>query len=236
MTTVADIAKMIDHSILHPTFTDTDLMKHCAIAEKYHTATVCVKPYHTKMAAELLNGIDVAVCAVIGFPHGNRTIDMKAAEALQVIGDGAEEVDMVITIGKVLQGDWDYVDREIKTIQDTCVKNNAKLKVIFETDYITIDKDKMKLCELCNKHKVAFVKTSTGYGFVKGSDGKYSYEGATEYNLKLMRTYCNPEIQIKAAGGIKNLDQVLKMRELGVTRIGATTTVEILEEAKHRFK
>jgi deoxyribose-phosphate aldolase len=236
MTTANDIAGMIDHSILHPTFTDDDLKNNCEIAVKYHIATVCVKPYHTKMAAEIMNGSGVAVCAVIGFPHGNSVIDIKAAEALRVIKDGASEVDMVLNIGKVLQGDWNYIDSEIKTIQDTCLRNNAIVKVIFETDYLSRDEDKIKLCELCSRHKVAFVKTSTGYGFVKGSDGKYSYEGATEHNVKLMRKYCAPEIQIKAAGGIRNLEQVLKMRELGVTRIGATATAEIVEEAKRRFK
>ena len=236
LTTANDIAGMIDHSILHPTFTDNDLKRNCEIAKKYHTSTVCVKPYHTKMAAEFLNGSGVAVCAVIGFPHGNSTIDIKAAETLQVIKDGAVEVDMVVNIGKVLQGDWNYIDIEIKTIQNICLGNNVIVKVIFETDFITRDEDKIKLCEICSRHKVAFVKTSTGYGFVKGNDGIYSYEGATEYNVKLMRKYCSPEIQIKAAGGIRNLDQVLKMRELGVTRIGATATAEIIEEAKRRFK
>jgi deoxyribose-phosphate aldolase len=230
-----EIARMIDHSILHPTFTDDDLRKNCAIAKKYCVATVCVKPYHVSFAAEFVKGSNVAVCAVIGFPHGNSVIDIKAAEALHVIKDGATEVDMVINIGKVLQGDWSYIDSEIRSIQETCLRNNAKLKVIFETDYITHDEDKIKLCRLCSKHKVAFVKTSTGYGFIKGSDGKYSYEGATEYNIKLMRKYCAPEVQIKAAGGIRNLEQVLKMRELGVTRIGATATANIMEEAKKRF-
>ena len=236
MMNVNDIAKMIDHSILHPTFTDDDLKKNCSIAKKYHTATVCVKPYHVKIAAEKLNGSDVAVCAVVGFPHGNSTIDIKAAETLQIIKDGAAEVDMVINIGKVLQGEWKYIDKEIKTVQNICLSKSAKLKVIFETDYVTNDKDKIKLCEICSKYKVAFVKTSTGYGFVKGSDGRYSYEGATEHNVKLMRKYCAPEVQIKAAGGIRNLEQVLKMRDLGVTRIGATATVDILEEAKRLFK
>ncbi len=212
------------------------MKKNCSIAKKYHTATVCVKPYHVKIAAEKLNGSDVAVCAVVGFPHGNSTIDIKAAETLQIIKDGAAEVDMVINIGKVLQGEWKYIDKEIKTVQNICLSKSAKLKVIFETDYVTNDKDKIKLCEICSKYKVAFVKTSTGYGFVKGSDGRYSYEGATEHNVKLMRKYCAPEVQIKAAGGIRNLEQVLKMRDLGVTRIGATATVDILEEAKRLFK
>jgi deoxyribose-phosphate aldolase len=235
MTRVSDIAKMIDHSILHPIFTDDDLKKNCEIAEKYHVATVCVKPYHTRMAAEILKDSDVAVCAVIGFPHGNSTTEVKIAETLQVIKDGATEVDMVANIGKVLQGDWSYIDNEIKTINDTCLKNKAILKVIFETDFLSRDEDKIKLCEICSNRKVAFVKTSTGYGFVKDDDGKFSYVGATEHDLKLMRKYSAPEVQIKASGGIRNLDQILKVRELGVTRVGATATVAIIEEARKRY-
>jgi deoxyribose-phosphate aldolase len=234
--TVSDIAKMIDHSILHPTFTDDDLKNNCEIAKKYHVATVCVKPYHTRMAADILRDSDVAVCAVIGFPHGNSTINIKAAEALQVIKDGASEVDMVVNIGKVLQADWEYIDNELKTIHDICLKNKTLLKVIFETDYVSRDDDKIKLCDLCSKHKIDFVKTSTGYGFVKDSDGKYSYKGATEYDIKLMRKRCAPGVNIKASGGVRTLDQILKMRELGVTRVGATATVTIMEEAKRRFK
>lgn len=226
---------MIDHSILHPTFTDDDLKKNCEIAGKYHVATVCVKPYHTRMAAEILKDSDVAVCAVIGFPHGNSTTEIKIAETLQVIKDGATEVDMVANIGKVLQGDWSYVDNEIKTINDTCLKNKAILKVIFETDFLSRDEDKIKLCEICSNHKVAFVKTSTGYGFVKNDDGKFSYVGATEHDLKLMRKHSAPGVQIKASGGIRNLDQILKVRELGVTRVGATATVAIIEEARKRY-
>jgi deoxyribose-phosphate aldolase len=187
------------------------------------------------MAAEILKDSDVAVCAVIGFPHGNSTTDIKIAETLQVIKDGATEVDMVANIGKVLQGDWSYIDNEIKTINDTCLKNKAILKVIFETDFLSRDEDKIKLCEICSNRKVAFVKTSTGYGFVKDDDGKFSYVGATEHDLKLMRKYSAPEVQIKASGGIRNLDQILKVRELGVTRVGATATVAIIEEARKRY-
>jgi deoxyribose-phosphate aldolase len=235
MPSISDIAKMIDHSILHPTFTDSDLKKNCDIARKYNVATVCVKPYHTSMAAELVAGSGVAVCSVIGFPHGNSTIDIKVAETFQVIEDGAVEVDMVVNIGKVLQGDWEYIEQEIRTIQASCVNNNAALKVIFETDFVTKDEDKIKLCELCSAQKVAFVKTSTGYGFVKGPAGTYTYEGATECNIRLMRKHCAPEVQIKAAGGVRTLDQLLMLRELGVTRIGATTTADIMEEATKRF-
>ena len=236
MATVNSIAKMIDHSILHPTFTDDDLKNNCEIAKKYHVATVCVKPYHANMAADILKGSDVSVCAVIGFPHGNNTIEIKGLETLQVIKDGASEADMVINIGKVLQADWDYIDEELKSIHDICHKNKALLKVIFETDYLPRDEDKIRLCELCSKYKVEFVKTSTGFGFVKGNDGKYSYTGANEHDILLMRRYCSPEVQIKASGGIRTLDQVLIMRELGAARIGATATVAIMEEARKRFK
>ncbi len=232
MIKIEEIAKMIDHSILHPTFTDRDLIENCRIALKYDVATVCVKPFHVKMASEFVKGSGVGVCAVIGFPHGNNTIKIKVEEALQVIDDGATEVDMVINIGKVLQNDWDYINEELGNINKVCVDNKAILKVIFENDFITSDDDKIKLCELCNENNVAFVKTSTGYGFVKGEDGNYNYKGATEHDLILMRKYCKPLVQIKAAGGIRNLSQLLRVRELGVTRVGATATETIIEEAK----
>ncbi|MBN2350519.1 MAG: deoxyribose-phosphate aldolase [Bacteroidales bacterium] len=235
MTTVKELAKMIDHSILHPTFTDADLEKNCTVAKKYRVATVCVKPYHVKKAAALLNHSDVDICAVIGFPHGNSAIEIKKAETLQVIRDGATEVDMVVNIGKVLQHDWDYIDKELKEINETCIQHQAILKVIFETDFVTNENDKIKLCQLCSTHKVAFVKTSTGYGFVKGTDGTYNYTGATVENIKLMRKHCIPEVQVKAAGGIRNLDQILQVKEAGATRVGATATEAILEEAKKRF-
>lgn len=235
MITANEIAKMIDHSILHPTFTDEDLVKHCKIAVKYNVATVCVKPYHVRKAYEIIEKSDVAVCAVIGFPHGNSTIDIKKAETLQVIADGAKEVDMVVNAGKVLQNDWDYIDEELKTINDACTRNGAILKVIFETDFVTEDADKIRLCEICNKYNIAFVKTSTGYGFVKGEDGRYSYSGATEHDLKLMRQHCNPGVQVKAAGGVRNLEQLLKVREWGATRIGATATEEIIDAAIREF-
>ncbi len=235
MKKVRDIAKMIDHSVLHPTYTDNDLVNNCAIAKKYDVATVCVKPYHTSMAYEILKDCDVAVCAVTGFPHGNSTIDSKIAETFEVINNGATEVDMVVNIGKVQQGDWSYIDKEIELVNKVCLEKGAILKVIFETDFLPEDRDKIKLCEICNKHNTAFVKTSTGYGFVKGDDGKYFYKGATEHDVSLMRKHCNPGTQVKASGGIRTLNHVLKFCELGVTRIGATATKEILEEAERRF-
>jgi deoxyribose-phosphate aldolase len=230
-----DIAKMIDHSILHPTMTDDDLRKHCEIASRYKVATVCVKPYHVKLASKFLKGSGVNICVVIGFPHGNSSTDVKVIETRHVCADGAKEVDMVVNIGKVLQGDWDYVKEEINAIHNACIENQAILKVIFENDYVTKDADKIKLCQICNEINVEFVKTSTGYGFVKGSDGNYFYNGATESDLKLMRKYCKPSIQIKAAGGVRTLDQLLKVRDLGVTRVGASATEEIMKETILKF-
>ena len=226
---------MIDHSILHPTLTDDDLRKHCKIAVKYEVATVCVKPYHVAQAVNLIKGSNVGVCAVVGFPHGNSTMEVKVYETLQVCKDGAREVDIVVNIGKVLQGDWEYVSAEIKSIHDACLRNSAILKVIFETDFVTKDKDKIKLCQICSEHKVEFVKTSTGYGFVKSNDGKYFYLGATEHDLILMRQYCSPSVKIKAAGGVRTLDQLLKARECGADRVGASATEEIMKEAIRRF-
>ncbi len=233
MTTLHDLAKMIDHSLLHPTMTDAEILKGCEVARKYDVATVCVKPYAVKMAKEALEGSSVGVCAVIGFPHGNSTTQIKVAETEQAIHDGATEIDMVINIGKALGGDWDFVRADIEAVNRTCVENGAILKVIFETDYLK-DEHIIKLCQICSELKVAFVKTSTGYGFVKQPSGDYNYQGATEHNLKLMRQHSAPEVQLKAAGGVRNLDQLLKVRELGCTRSGATATEAMLEEAKAR--
>lgn len=235
MDKITELAKMIDHSLLHPTMTDEDLKQGCALAKAYNVATVCIKPYAIKEALEWLKGSDVKVCAVIGFPHGNSTIDVKVYETEQACKDGAHEIDMVVNIGKVLGEDWDYVEKEIESIVAVTKKYNAALKVIFENDFLQSDHLKIKLCEMCSKHHVEFVKTSTGYGFIKGSDGKYSYEGATEHDLILMRKYSSPEVQIKAAGGVRTLDDLLKVKALGVTRIGATATAVILEDAKKRF-
>ena len=226
---------MIDHSLLHPTMTDEDLRTGCELAKAYNVATVCVKPYTVKEAAGLLKGSDVLVCAVIGFPHGNSAITVKVFETETACNDGAMEIDMVVNIGKVLGNDWDYVKKEIASVVAVTKKHHAALKVIFENDFLTEDAHKIKLCEICSSLNVEFVKTSTGYGFVKGADGKYSYKGATEHDLILMRNHTAPQVQIKAAGGVRSLDDLLKVKALGVTRIGATATAAILEEAKKRF-
>jgi len=228
-----DLAKMIDHSLLHPTMTDDDVRKGCELARKYDVATACVKPYSIALAKEILAGSDVGVCPVIGFPHGNSSTAIKVKEAEAAAKEGGTEIDMVINIGKALGGDWAYVKSEIAAINDAVVAHGAILKVIFENDYLQ-EPTIIKLCEICSEIGVAFVKTSTGYGFVKQPDGMYSYKGATLAHLRLMRQHSAPGVQIKAAGGVRTLDDLLLVRSLGVTRIGATATQAILEEATKR--
>lgn len=235
MNKVKELAKMIDHSILHPTMTDEDLRKECEVAKKYETASVCVKPYNVPLAAELLRGSEVLVGCVIGFPHGNSAIRVKVFETEQAIKDGAIEIDMVVNVAKVLQEDWEYVTRELKEVVNVIKKNNAVLKVIFENDFIPADKYIIKLCEICSELNVDYVKTSSGFGFVKGDDGKYSYEGATIHDLELMRKNSAAHVKVKAAGGIRTLDQFLAAKEAGADRIGATATIAILSEAQERF-
>ena len=137
MKIVKQLAKMIDHSILNPVHTDEDLAKQCEIALRYDVASVCVKPYAVKSAASIIKGSDVKVGCVIGFPHGNSSTAVKVFEAERACIDGASEIDMVINIGKALGGDWNYVEEEIKAVTDICHKNNAIVKVIFETDFVT---------------------------------------------------------------------------------------------------
>ena len=231
--TLKSLAKMIDHSLLHPTLTDEAILAGCELAKHYDVATACVKPYATPLAHKILEGSAVGVCAVVAFPHGNSTTSIKVKEAEQAVLEGAVEIDMVVNVGKVLGGDWDYVSEEIKAVNDTVISHQGILKVIFENDYLQ-DSHIIKLCEICAAHAVAFVKTSTGYGFVKQPNGMYTYQGATDHHLKLMRAHCPENIKLKAAGGVRTLDDLLRVRELGVTRIGATATEAILEEAKRR--
>ena len=227
------LAKMIDHSLLHPTMTDQAIASGCELARQYDVATACVKPYAIRLAKSILDGSGVGVCAVIAFPHGNSTTAIKLQEAREAVALGAAEIDMVVNIGKVLGGDWDYVSDEIKAVNTAVVGACAILKVIFENDYLQ-DQHIIKLCEICSQHAVAFVKTSTGYGFVKQPNGFYAYAGATDHALRLMRLHAAPTVQIKAAGGVRTLDDLLRVHALGVTRIGATATREILAEAKAR--
>jgi len=235
MSKTRDFAKMIDHSILHPAMTDKDLERECNVAIKYDVASVCVKPYAVPRAVELLKGSDVLVGCVIGFPAGNSATEVKVFETLKACKDGAAEIDMVINIGKALGGEWDYVENEIDAVTRICHQYNAIVKVIFETDYINRSEDIVRLCQICTKVKADYVKTSTGFGFVKGDDGKYSYEGATISNLKLMKQSVGAGVKVKAAGGVRTLDQLIAVQEAGCSRCGATATIVILEDAIKRF-
>ena len=227
------IARMIDHSLLHPTMTDEDLRQGVQQAIRYGTASVCIKPYAVRACAEWLKGTNVLVCTVIGFPHGSHTTQIKVAETRLACEQGCQEIDMVVNIGKVLGGDWAYVEDEIRQVNAECLRHGAILKVIFENDYLQ-DEHKIRLCGICSDIPVAFVKTSTGYGFVKGADGSFSTKGATPADVALMLKHVKPGVQVKAAGGVRSLDDLMRMKELGVTRIGATATAAIIEEAKKR--
>ena len=239
--TYEELAKMIDHSLLHPTMTDRELENGCQLAAKYGVASVCIKPYAVKRAAELLAGSGVFVGAVIGFPHGNSCTESKRYETELACRDGAVEIDMVINHGKALGGDWEYVERDVKAVCDEAHARGAKVKVIFENDYLTSggaglssDDFKKKLCEICERAGADWVKTSTGYGFVKQPDGSYNYKGATEHDLALMRANVSAKVQVKAAGGVRDLDGLIKVRDLGATRCGATATAAMLDEYRRR--
>jgi deoxyribose-phosphate aldolase len=239
--TYEQLAKMIDHSLLHPTMTDQELEDGCKLAAKYGVASVCIKPYAVKRAVELLSGTGVLTGCVIGFPHGNSATESKRYETELACKDGAVEIDMVINIGKAMSGDWEYVERDIKAVCDEAHSHGAKVKVIFENDYLSQggaslggDDFKRKLCQISERAGADWVKTSTGYGFVKGSDGKYSYRGATVEDLKLMRAACSPKVQVKAAGGVRDLDGLILVRDLGASRCGATATAAMLDEFRRR--
>ena len=239
--TYDELARMIDHSLLHPTMTDAELDDGCKLAAKYGTASVCIKPYAVKRAAELLRGTGVLVGAVIGFPHGNSATESKRYETELACRDGTVEIDMVINLGKALGGDWDYVERDIRAVCDEAHAHGAKVKVIFENDYLTKggagltgDDFKTKLCQLSERAGADWVKTSSGYGFVKQPDGSYNYKGATEHDLTLMRASVSARVQVKAAGGVRDLDGLIKVRDLGGTRCGATATAAMMDEYRRR--
>ncbi|MBC3785614.1 deoxyribose-phosphate aldolase [Spirosoma utsteinense] len=234
-TLIHSIARMIDHALLHPTLTDAELRAGCALALRYEVASVCVKPYAIPLAADLLAGSDVRVGTVIGFPHGSNATIIKVAETVQACRDGAVEIDMVVNVGKVLSEDWTYVEAEIRTIHETCRANGAILKVIFENDFLTNNQSKIGLCTICSAVGVEFVKTSTGFGFVKDADGTYNTVGATLADLQLMLDHVSPAVGVKASGGIRTLNDLLTVREMGVTRVGTSSTAAILDEAHRQF-
>lgn len=219
--TYKDLAKMIDHSLLQQVLTDTELEAGCRLALEYDVASVCIKPYYVRRAAALLKGSSVAVGTTIGFPHGGHLTEIKVAEAQAALRDGAVELDMVVNIGKVLSKDWTFVRQDIQAVVEAAHRQNALVKVIFENCFLA-DEHKEKLCEICGEVKADYVKTSTGYGST----------GATDEDLKLMRRCSPAHVQVKAAGGVRSYERLVAVRALGVTRVGATATKAILDEAR----
>lgn len=221
--TYEQLAKVIDHSLLRPELTEDDVIAGCELAHRYHTATVCVKPCHVTLAAEILENSDVVVSTVIGFPHGSNLTAVKVAEAKLALESGAKELDMVLNIGQLRSGKHDYVRTDIKAVCDEAHAQGAKVKVILENAYLT-DEEKVIACKLCEEAGADWVKTSTG--FAPG--------GATLEDLRLMRRTVSDKVQVKAAGGVRTLDAILEVIDVGCTRCGATATAVILDEFERR--
>ena len=222
--TFAELAKMFDHSLLQPVFTDADLEKGCLLAREYDVASVCIKPYAVRLAAKLLAGSTVQASTVIGFPHGGHVTKVKVAESEIALADGATELDMVVNVGKVLSGEWNYVADDIAAVVRAAHAANAKVKVIFENAYLK-DEHKKELCKICGDVRADWVKTSTGY----------AETGATVEDLKLMRAHSPAWVQVKAAGGVRTYEKLVEVRGIGVTRVGATATKAILDDARAKM-
>jgi deoxyribose-phosphate aldolase len=222
--TLAELARMFDHSILQPVFTEKEMVEGCLLAREYNVASVCIKPYGVKLAAKLLAGSTVQASTVIGFPHGGHLTDVKVYESEKAMDDGATELDMVVNIGQVLSGEWNYVAHDIEAVVTAAHRRGAKVKVIFENAFLK-DEHKIELCKICGDVRADWVKTSTGY----------AESGATIEDLTLMRKHSPSYVQVKAAGGVRTYEKLLEVRAIGVTRVGATATKAILEDAKAKM-
>ena len=221
--TERDIAKTIDHSLLRPELDDRFVEDGCRLAAEYDVASVCVRPADVRRAKAILDGTNVAIGTVIGFPHGNHLTATKVFEARQALADGATELDMVIQVGALKSGRDAEVQSDIAAIVQVAHAAGAIVKVIFENAYLT-DDEKVRACRLSEAAGADFVKTSTG--FAPG--------GATHDDLRLMRANSSPHIQVKAAGGVRTLDALLEVMALGTTRIGATATKAIIDDFRAR--
>ena len=222
--TFAELAKMFDHSLLQPTMTDADLVAGLLIAREYNVASVCIKPYAVRLAAKLLAGSTVQASTTIGFPHGGHVTAIKVAESEIALADGATELDMVVNVGKVLSGEWNAVASDIAAVVRVAHAAGAKVKVIFENAYLK-DAHKIELCKICGDVRADWVKTSTGY----------AESGATTEDLVLMRHYSPAHVQVKAAGGVRTYERLLEVRAIGVSRVGATATKVILDDARAKM-
>jgi deoxyribose-phosphate aldolase len=219
----AEVAKLIDHSLLKPTFTTAELRSGCELAVRYDVASVCILPYALPLCAEILGASGVLPSTTIGFPHGGHHARVKAREAEQALEDGARELDMVVNIGAALSADWRGVSADIAAVLEPVRARGQKLKVIFETCYLNAEQ-KVRLCEICGELGVDWVKTSTGFGS----------GGATVEDVALLRRHSPLHVAVKASGGIVDLDTVLRLRAAGANRIGSSRTAEILDELRRR--
>ena len=213
------VAKTIDHSILKPDFTYADVIAGAELALKYNTASYCIRPMDVASAAKILSGSSVAVCTVIGFPHGSSTTATKAFETADAIANGATEIDMVLNISALLSGDLETVEKDIRAVVEVAHAKGASVKVIFETAFLN-DELIVKACELTEKAGADYVKTSTGF----------ASEGATTHNVALMKKTVGDRLKVKSSGGVRTLDQLLDYMDLGVTRSGCSATQAVLEE------
>ena len=219
-----DIARMIDHSLLPPALNEQELEAGCQLAVEYGVASVCIMPYYLKRCAEILSGSPVQASTTIGFPHGGHTTAMKRAEAERALEDGCQELDMVVNISRVMSNDWDYVQQDIAAVIEPAHAAGQKVKVIFENCYLD-EQQKIMLCKICTDLRADWVKTSTGFGT----------SGATTEDIRLMVENTPDHVQVKAAGGIRDLDALLEMRALGASRVGASRTQGMLDECRRRL-
>ena len=218
--TDGSLSHMIDHTLLKPGATQDEIAQLCYEARKWGFASVCVNPSYVKLCADLLKGSDVLVCTVVGFPLGATSTESKVFETQKAIRDGATEVDMVINVGALRSHDYELVQRDIASVARACHAGGALLKVIIEAALLD-DEEKVAACQLAKVAGADFVKTSTGFG----------PGGATAEDVALMRRVVGPKIGVKAAGGIRSLADAQRMIAAGATRIGASASVKILQEA-----
>jgi deoxyribose-phosphate aldolase len=223
--TLEQVAKTIDHSILKPDFTYSDVEAGAALALKFNTASYCIRPMDVAAAAKALAGSTVNVCTVIGFPHGSTTSATKVFETNDAIANGATEIDMVLNVSALLSGDFDYVEKDIRGVVEAAHSKGASVKVIFETAFLN-DEQIIKACELTESAGADYVKTSTGF----------ASEGATTHNVALMKKTVGDRLKVKSSGGVRTLDQLIDYMDLGVTRSGCSATAQVLEEFVSKAK
>lgn len=217
--TFEQVARTIDHSILKPDHRYIDVDNGAEVALKFNTASLCIRPMDVAKAAKLLAGSDVAVCTVIGFPHGSVTTATKVFETQDAIQNGATEVDMVLNISALLSGDFAFVEQDIRAVTEAAHSKGVSVKVIFETAFLNDDLV-IKACQLTEAAGADYVKTSTGF----------ASEGATLHNIQLMKATVGDRLKVKSSGGVRTLDQLIDFMDAGVSRSGSSATEAILAE------